>query len=203
MIDSMGTNATAHAQAGTRPRPEASERRTKSVMMLVAVVAAVVVIIGVYVALGYTAPATVQVGDNVSAYYTLRFQNGTYFDNVSYLGGNPPVNFTVYDPNNTSATRSIIPGFDQAVIGMQLHQIRNVTLPPAEAYGEVNASLIITISRSRFGNRTIASGDTVYTSSGLPGVIRAVNATNVTVDFNPRYAGQTLTFGIEVIRIGK
>ena len=182
----MGTNATAHAQAGTQPRPEASERRTKSVMMLVAVVAAVVVIIGVYVALGYTAPATVQVGDN-----------------VSYLGGNPPVNFTVYDPNNTSATRSIIPGFDQAVIGMQLHQIRNVTLPPAEAYGEVNASLIITISRSRFGNRTIASGDTVYTSSGLPGVIRAVNATNVTVDFNPRYAGQTLTFGIEVIRIGK
>ncbi|MDE1833443.1 MAG: peptidylprolyl isomerase, partial [Candidatus Micrarchaeota archaeon] len=116
---------------------------------------------------------------------------GTVFDsNV----GKSPLNFTV-------GAGEMIKGFEQGVVGMKLNESKTLTLPPDEAYGNVNASLVVQVPKSQFGNSTITVGMRVQSSSGAVGVIKAVNASDVTVDFNPELAGQTLIFNVKVVAI--
>jgi peptidylprolyl isomerase len=132
-------------------------------------------------------------GDNVSVYYTGAFTNGTVFD--SNMGGQP-LQFTV-------GGGGMIEGFNNAVIGMTLNETKNVTIPVNEAYGEVNPALIVHAPASEFGNITVSAGNVVVTGSGQRGLITAVNATTVTIDFNPALAGKTLMFEIKVVGIKK
>jgi peptidylprolyl isomerase len=158
----------------------------------IAVVLAVLVVLA-YVAISssaFSAPV-VAVGDNISVYYTGTLTNGTVFDsNV----GKQPLQFVV-------GSGQMIKGFDQGVVGMRLNETKNITIPPAQAYGEVNQSLIVQVPRSQFGNMTLSNGLEVSTSAGQQAVIKGFNATSVTVDFNPLLAGQTLTFQIRVVEI--
>ena len=159
--------------------------------VIIAIIA--IAIIGVvYMATSTSASSpTVQNGDNVSVFYTGTLTNGTVFDtNV----GKQPLNFTV-------GSGELIQGFDQGVIGMQLNQTKTITIPANQAYGEINPALIVTVPKSQFGNQSVQVGQVVSTSNGQQGKITAVNATNVTVDFNPPLAGQTLIFTIKVVAI--
>lgn len=160
---------------------------------------AIIVVIAIIVAVAYmatrgnAAPSVVAVGDNVSVYYTGTLTNGTVFDsNV----GKQPLQFTV-------GSGQLIKGFDQGVIGMKLNETKTITIPANEAYGEVNASQIVTVPRSQLGNGTVTVGMGVSTSGGQQGIVKAVNATSVTVDFNSPLAGQTLIFQIKVVSIKK
>ena len=162
-----------------------------------AIVAAIIllVIIGViYMTTnGNAAVPVVAVGDNVSVYYTGTFTNGTVFDsNV----GQQPLNFTV-------GSGEMIKGFDEGVIGMKLNETKNITLSPAEAYGEVNQSLIVEVPKTEFGNSAVKVGMGIGTSSGARGIVTALNSTSVTVDFNPPMAGKTLNFQIKIVAIRK
>lgn len=155
---------------------------------------AIVIIIAVvyFTLFSSTAYAKVVNGDNVSVYYTGYFANGTVFStNV----GSQPLNFTV-------GANEVIPGFNNAVIGMQIGQNKTVTVPPSDGYGYVNQSLIISVPLSEFGNSTVTNGEIVTSAAGQATVI-AVNSTNVTVDFNPPLAGDTLVFKIQIISISK
>jgi len=157
----------------------------------------IIVVAGVFVGALYifTNNQSVQVvapGDNVSVYYTGSFQNGTVFG--SNVGGKP-FSFIVNSGD-------MISGFNNAVIGMKIGETKNVTLPPDEAYGYVNQSLIVSFPRSIFGNNTVYVGERV--SNGLEsGVIDSLNATNTTINFNPPLAGYTLMFYIKIASINK
>lgn len=166
-------------------------------MHILAIVVVIIVLIGVvYVVASDASSPTVAVGDNVSVFYTGTLTNGTVFDtNV----GNEPLNFTV-------GSGEVIEGFDDAVLGMKLNEKKTVTIPANEAYGPVNPDLIMSIPKDKFANQSIEIGMTVGgTVSGqqVEGTVTAVNATNVTVDFNPQLAGQTLIFNITVVKISK
>ncbi len=167
------------------------EIKKKHVYAMAAAVVAVAAV-ALYLVVTVVAAPVVANGDNVSVYYTGTFTNGTVFD--SNVGGTP-INFTV-------GSGSMIEGFDEGVVGMHVGETKTITVPANEAYGEVNPDLIISFPRSVFGNQTIESGMTVESSSGgEQGTILVVNATNVTVDFNPPLAGQTLVFKITVAGI--
>ncbi|MDE1870889.1 MAG: peptidylprolyl isomerase [Candidatus Micrarchaeota archaeon] len=160
--------------------------------ILIIVVAAAIIGSAYFVLSGAATPA-VAAGDNVSVYYTGKFTNGTVFDtNV----GKQPLQFT-------AGSNQLIEGFDQGVIGMKLNETKTITLPPSQAYGEVNPSLIVQVPLSSFGNQTVSVGMVVTTSSYQQGTITAVNATTATVDFNPPLAGDTLVFTIKVVGIKK
>lgn len=142
---------------------------------------------------GVIQPSVVIAGDNISVYYTGMLTNGSIFDsNV----GKQPLNFVV-------GSGQVIKGFDQAVVGMQIGQTKNVTIPPADAYGEINPALIITVPLSEFGNQSVSVGMYVTSGSGKQGKITAVNATSAIINFNHPLAGQTLVFEIKVISINK
>ena len=145
-------------------------------------------------------PAPVSVvaaGDIVNVSYTGTFTNGTVFD--SNVGG--------HQLQFTAGAGQLIKGFDDAVIGMRLGEEKNVTIPVNEAYGEINPALIVSVPSNTFGNHTVQVGSIIRRSLNntqvQQGVVTAVNATNVTVDFNPPLAGQTLIFQIKVLSIKK
>jgi len=172
------------------------------------IIAAIIVIGVIYLAInstsakaaGASAPILVAAGDNISVEYTGTFQNGTVFD-TNAGNGKPPLKFTV-------GGGQLIQGFDMGVIGMSLNETKNITIPPEQAYGPVDPSLIIPVPLSAFGNKSssIKVGDGISTIiSGIQrqGVVTALNATVATVDFNAPLAGQTLIFKIKVLSIQK
>ncbi len=160
-------------------------------LYIVGIAALVVILVAVAYFVSTASGGTVAVGDNVSVFYTGRFQNGTVFN--TNVGGTP-FNFTV-------GANQVIPGFDSAVIGMRAGQNKTVTIQPGEAYGYVNQSLIINAPVSAFGANAPVVGEIVTTPQGRSGVVTAANATNATVDFNPPLAGHTLVFSITVVSV--
>ncbi len=184
-------------RAGGMPKA-GSAPKMKPKYAAIAIAAVALVLLIAYLAAGLgNAASIVANGDNVSVYYTGSYTNGTVFNsNV----GRQPFNFTV-------GANQVIPGFDQAVIGMRMDQNRTVTIPVNEAYGPINPALIISVPANAFGNQAIHVGTVVArttpTGQQISGVITAINTTNVTVDFNSPLAGKVLVFNIEVVGIHK
>lgn len=165
-------------------------RKTKKALMYSAI--AVIIIAAALVLYSFSVPVVVA-GDTVSVYYTGSFTNGTVFG--TNVGGTP-LNFTV-------GANQVIPGFEDAVIGMKVGESKTVSVPPDEGYGYVNQSRIISVPISDFGNNTPTVGEIVTTATGSQGEITVINATNAIVNFNSPLAGKTLVFSIKVVAIGK
>jgi FKBP-type peptidyl-prolyl cis-trans isomerase 2 len=139
----------------------------------------------------------VQDGDQVSVHYILTLDDGTPVESSRDRG--EPYSFVV------GAGQSI-EGFDNAVRGMKVGEIKTVTIPPEEAYGEYNDNLVVTLSRSQLeeglepyvGQQliiTLADGQMGYVT------VVAITETDITVDANHELAGEALTFEIELVSI--
>ena len=163
----------------------------KKVYLLAIVVVIVVLVASFYFLSHNTSTISVKSGDNVTVFYSLWLSNGTLIQSDF---NSTPFSFV-------AGSSQVIQGFNNAVIGMKPGQIKNITLQPSEAYGNINNSLIVTVPRSDFGNSSISIGEHVSAGNGASGVITSLNATNVTVNFNPPLAGKTLKFEIKLVKI--
>lgn len=138
-------------------------------------------------------------GDNVSVDYTGTLENGEVFDTSE---GKQPLTFVLGEGR-------LIPGFENAVLGMKVGETKTVTLKPEEAYGERDERLIQVFPKQAFGeNFSFKVGDMIALTdpnSGrqFPAVITEITDDNVTVDLNPRLAGKTLTFKITLVKINE
>ena len=135
-------------------------------------------------------------GDTVKIHYTGRLQDGSVFDSSS---GREPLQFTI-------GNGQVIPGFEEAVAGMQAGESKTVEIPCDKAYGEKNPSMVMEVDRKHVppdidpevGLRLqmgSPSGELVNVE------IIAVNDENITLDANPPLAGEDLTFDIELVAI--
>jgi FKBP-type peptidyl-prolyl cis-trans isomerase 2 len=91
--------------------------------------------------------------DTVYVSYTGRFTNGTIFD-TSYEGvakeagiydvlrDYKPLEFTIGEGR-------VIPGFEDAVIGMKVGEEKTVRIPPKEAYGGVDPGKVEQVNRTQ------------------------------------------------------
>lgn len=97
---------------------------------------------------------------------------------------------------------NIIPGLERAMAGKSAGDSFQVTLPPAEAYGERNPSNIQRIAAKHFkqpGKLQPGQVVSLQTRQGtVPAVILKVGRFNIDVDANHPLAGQTLNFEVEV-----
>jgi len=97
---------------------------------------------------------TIKVGDVVSLDYIGRFaKNNTIFDtslaDVALNAGiqNPQ---RVYEPTKaTVGSGGLIPGFENALIGMKVGEEKTVTVPPEQAYGEIDEQMVINVNRTQ------------------------------------------------------
>ncbi len=100
----------------------------------------------------------------------------------------------------------IIPGLEKALDGKKLGDELTAVIPPVDAYGEYEVSLVDEVSRDQFpGVEDIEPGMQFQTQmdDGAPMIINvtAVDDDVVVVDGNHPLAGMTLVFDIEITGI--
>lgn len=138
-----------------------------------------------------------QKGDVVHIHYTGTLKDGSEFDSSRDRG---PLTFEL-------GQGQVIPGLDVHVEGMALGDISKVTIPPTEAYGLPKPDYVQVVPKSSMPPEiTIEVGAdlmaTAPSGNPIPMRIVAVADDTVTVDANHRLAGQTLTFEVELVKIG-
>jgi peptidylprolyl isomerase len=139
--------------------------------------------------------AAAKSGDTVRVHYTGTLDDGSVFDSSQ---GREPLEFTV-------GIGQVIPGFDEAVTGMQPGDEKTVTIPSGEAYGERRPEMLATVPRSQFppeiepeiGQQLQVSQD----GQNFVVTIVEVGDDQVTLDANHPLAGQDLTFRLELVEI--
>jgi FKBP-type peptidyl-prolyl cis-trans isomerase SlyD len=135
---------------------------------------------------------TIQDRKAVSFHYTLTNQDG---EQIETTRDKVPMTY-LHGANN------IIPGLENAMAGRSVGDEFQVTIEPAEAYGEKNEANIQRISSKHFRfPKKLKPGQIVglQTRKGPVKVtIVKVGRFNVDVDANHPLAGQTLTFDVEI-----
>ena len=150
----------------------------------------------------------VEVGDFVVFHYVGKFENGEVFD-TSYEDiakeNDIYVEDRKYGPLGVNVgVGELIPGLDEALIGMEIGEKKTIVVPPEKGYGMPNPELLIDVPRSEFSEAGIepVEGMYVMTDSGVAKISK-VGEEVVTLDFNHPLAGKTLIFEVEIVDIEK
>ena len=96
------------------------------------------------------------------------------------------------------ASGRMIPGFDAAVQGMKLGEVKTVRLEPADAYGEWSEDNVVSVAIDQVPPDA-AVGDELFSSAGQRFVVLEIGEAEVRLDGNSALAGQALTFEIELV----
>ncbi|MCF8037542.1 MAG: peptidylprolyl isomerase [Desulfobacteraceae bacterium] len=135
-------------------------------------------------------------GDNVKIHYKGKLDDGSVFDSSE---GKDPLEFKVGEGN-------IIPGVEEAVVGMSPEETKEATIPPEKAYGEYRDDMVIEVDRSQFPEHITPELGQQLELKQSEGENIVVTVTNVgeekvTLDANHPLAGKDLTFEITLQEI--
>lgn len=134
-------------------------------------------------------------GDTVRAHYTGTLADGTVFDSSRER---EPLEFTL-------GKGMLIPGFEAAVEGHETGESVTVTIPPDQAYGDVDPELIFTVPRAQVPEHIPLEVGVPLQLSNEQGqmdvTIAEVGEDEVTLDANHPLAGKELTFEIEIVDV--
>jgi FKBP-type peptidyl-prolyl cis-trans isomerase SlyD len=99
---------------------------------------------------------------------------------------------------------SIIPGLENALAGKAAGDAIQVTIPPADGYGDRDEDLVQAVPRERFPDGSIEVGMRFH-AEGEDGTrvvtVVAVDEQKVTVDANHPLAGMTLAFAVKILEV--
>lgn len=139
-----------------------------------------------------------QIADDkaVAIDYTLRNDEGEVLD--SSEGAEPLVYL--------HGCGNIIPGLEQALNGKQAGDSLEVSIEPEQGYGEYQAELVATLSRSMFEDVDELEPGMQFHASAPDGgmqivTVREVDGDDVIVDGNHPLAGQRLHFQVKVVEV--
>lgn len=135
-------------------------------------------------------------GDTVRIHYTGKLEDGTVFDTSE---GREPLEFTV-------GAGEVIPGVDQAVIGMEPSQVKSAEIPPEQAYGPRHPEMVAVVKREQLPPElepAVGQELAVQQAGGqqLSVTVTDVTPTTVTLDANHQLAGRKLTFDVELVEV--
>ncbi len=138
----------------------------------------------------------VKSGDKVSVHYHGKLTDGTTFDSSE---GREPLSFVVGEG-------MVIPGFDNALIDMQVGEKKTVNIPSDQAYGPANPENIIDFPKANIpADMEIEKGMQLQLFGQDGQVINVtvveVKEDAVTLDANMPLAGKDLIFDIELVEI--
>jgi peptidylprolyl isomerase len=135
-------------------------------------------------------------GDTVQVHYKGTLKDGSVFDSSR---GREPLEFVL-------GGGDLIAGFDKAVRGMKVGEIKTVTIPVNEAYGPYIDKLVVVFKREELPENlepVIGQQMDVREPDGttVRVVVTNVSDASITVDANHPLAGKDLTFEIELVEI--
>jgi len=135
-------------------------------------------------------------GDTVKVHYTGRLDDGTVFDSSL---DREPLSFTL-------GKGQLIPGFEAAVIGMEVGDNTTAKIPAAEAYGPVREDMIARVGKDQLPeglSPEVGQKLQVPQNDGhmLVVTVTEVDDSHITLDANHPLAGKDLTFDIELVEV--
>ena len=138
------------------------------------------------------------VGDKVKVHYTGTLEDGTVFDSSV---GQEPLEVVI-------GKTGLIKGFSDALIGMKVGDVKNISIPPEEAYGPYRPEMVMVAPRDQVPEDvTLEVGRQLQFDRPGGGIaiatITELTDSTVTIDGNHPLAGKTLNFEIEMVEIGE
>ena len=135
-------------------------------------------------------------GDTVKTHYTGKLDDGTEFDSSA---GGEPLEFMLGEGQ-------VIPGFENAVEGMEVGDSKSVRIEADDAYGPRHDQLIQEVPRSALPEDLKPEAGMTLQSKTPDGNVTMMKVTEVTdesitVDANHPLAGEALNFDIELVAI--
>ena len=135
-------------------------------------------------------------GDRVRVHYRGTLSDGKEFDSSQ---GREPLEFVL-------GSGQVIPGFEQAILGMNAGESKTVVIVAAEAYGPHRPEMTQEIPRSAIPSDIELSEGLVLQAQSPEGrtlsfSVVSFDEERVKVDGNHPLAGQDLTFELELVEI--
>jgi peptidylprolyl isomerase len=135
-------------------------------------------------------------GSMVNVHYKGTLKDGTEFDNSHKRG--QTLSFQI-------GSGRMIRGFNDAVVGMDIGQTKNITLSPLEAYGERIEEAQQVVPRGAFRDVDNMEVGGMVQGNGPNGPflakIKDLQEESVTLDLNHPLAGEELNFEIELVSV--
>lgn len=139
---------------------------------------------------------TIQSNSSVLVHITMKLSDGSAADSTKV--NNKPAKIIMGD-------ESISAAFEAQLLSMVTGESKEFTLAAVDAFGESNPDNIHYMDIDKFSVEVPAKVGNIITFSQpggeLPGMIKAVNGSSVTIDFNHPLAGQPVTFVIDLVEI--
>ncbi|RAM50435.1 MAG: peptidylprolyl isomerase [Hapalosiphonaceae cyanobacterium JJU2] len=137
-----------------------------------------------------------KLGDTVKVHYTGKLDDGTVFDSSAERD---PLQFSIGEG-------LVIPGFEQAVVGMTPGESKRTNIPADEAYGPYRPELVMVVEKERIPTDvSVEVGQMLQISQSngqaIPVVVTEVSDSQITLDANHPLAGQELIFDIQLVQI--
>ena len=139
---------------------------------------------------------TIQADSTILVHITMKLSDGSAADSTKV--NNKPAKIIMGD-------QSISAAFEAQLLGMAKGDSKEFTLEAVDAFGESNPDNIHYMDKDKFSDEVPAKVGNIITFSQpggeLPGMIKEVNGSSVTIDFNHPLAGQAVTFVIDLAEI--
>jgi len=136
----------------------------------------------------------VENNQQVTVHYTGTLEDGTVFD--SSRQKETPFTFT-------TGVGMVVPGFNDAIVGMKVGETKTVEIPPELAYGPYNPGAYTVAPKSAFEEGFEFVKDNLVhgaqNGQNFQARIEGTTDNHVVLDMNHPLAGETLTFEIEVL----
>ncbi len=134
-------------------------------------------------------------GNKVKVDYTGTLEDGTVFDSSEKHG--KPLEFE-------AGSKQVIPGFDEAVVGMNKGEEKSIVIPPEKAYGQPDDRLVKTLPKNQLPpgvepKAGMILGVTLPNGMQFPARIMEVNDAGIKLNLNHPLAGKTLKFKIKLV----
>ncbi|NYT01852.1 MAG: peptidylprolyl isomerase [Methanosarcinales archaeon] len=135
-------------------------------------------------------------GDVVKVHYTGKFEDGLVFDTSE---GREPLQFKIGE-------NTIIPGFEQSIVGMNAGEVKTVKLASEDAYGPHREELVMKVPQEKVPpemNPKMGDMLQVQLSSGQVSyaLVTSVSEEGIVLDVNHPLAGRDLVFDIKLLEI--
>jgi peptidylprolyl isomerase len=136
-------------------------------------------------------------GDMVKVHYTGRFEDGSLFDSSK---DRAPLQFTL-------GNGEMIPGFENAIIGMKIGDTKTAKIAANEAYGPYIDDMVMRIGKDKFpADMELKTGLMLKIrqpeGNAINVMVTDISDDEVVLDANHPLAGKDLEFDIELVHIG-
>jgi len=143
-----------------------------------------------------TDKTVIQADSSILVHITMKLSDGSAADSTKVH--NKPAKIIMGDSSISAA-------FEGQLLGMATSESKEFTLEAVDAFGESNPDNLHYMDLDKFSAEVPAKIGNIITftqpGGDLPGMIKEVSGSSVTVDFNHPLAGQAVTFVIDVVEI--